>query len=172
MFGKCQFLWGRLSVRYWGNYFEESIKPARNAKGNRIGVLPQHVLAQVSGLVGAGAWHFGRRCGKGGVTCANRTRWRPFRGAGPLPKITPAPEIIVTCAANSHHLRQDYPPPASSATCIEESGLPPELVDAAKWERTGRSRRKCPRGKCPRRKWMFPKATPGSRRGILRRSRG
>ena len=253
MLGKCQFLWGRLAVRYCGNYFnyfEESIKPARNAKGNRIGVLPQHLLAQVSGLVGAGAWHFWRRCGKRGgdlrqrsareaisrrrspaenhtcamdrhhlrpeppspapgitvtcagnnhhfrhccrnwseqptgnelvgvvlslgagigscwcrclafvgagawhfwrrcgkrgVTCANGAHERPFRGAGPLPKTTPAPEIIVTCAANSHHLRQDYPPPALSATCIEGSGL----------------------------SGCFRKATPGSRRGILRRSRG
>ena len=96
------------------------IHQARNAKGNRIGVLPQHVLAQVSGLVGAGVWHFGRRCGKGGVTCANRTRWRPFRGAGPRPKTTPAPENTVTCARNHRYLRRKQPPlaPGLSTSCI------------------------------------------------------
>ena len=123
MLGKCQFLWGRLAVRYCGNYFnyfEESIKPARNAKGNRIGVLPQHLLAQVSGLVGAGAWHFWRRCGKRGGDLRQRSaREAISRRRSPAENHTcamdrhhlrpeppsPAPGITVTCAGNNHHFR-------------------------------------------------------------------
>jgi hypothetical protein len=60
MFGKCQFLWGRLAVRYWGNYFEESIKPA-TPRGIALVYCPSMcwrrylvLLAQVPGILGAG----------------------------------------------------------------------------------------------------------------------
>jgi hypothetical protein len=85
--------------------------------------LPQHLLAQVSGLVGAGAWHFWCRCGKRGVTCANGAHERPFRGAGPGQKTTPAPWTATTCAMDRHHLRPEppSPAPATTVTCAANS---------------------------------------------------
>ena len=55
-------------------------------------------LAQVSRVNGAGDSGFWRRCDFRWHTCATIARIMAFRGAGPPPKITPAPNMSTTCA--------------------------------------------------------------------------
>ena len=93
------------------------------------------LLAQVSvsGLVGVGIGPFGRRCGNRGVTCASRKHERPFYGAGPRQKTTPAPRTATTCAKDRHHPPMDRhhphqgppsPAPWTAVTCTMDRHHP------------------------------------------------
>ena len=176
MFGKCQFLWGRLAVRYWGNYFEESIKPA-TPRGIALVYCPSMcwrrylvLLAQVPSISGAGV--------EKGVSPAPTERMRahfvaqvPCRKSHLRQKSSlPAPQTATICARiirPLHHL----PPASRRVDCRQNWSMRPngsELVGRGEKVLGGKVLGKKELGE----RGCFRKATPGSRRGILRRSRG
>ena len=73
------------------------------------------------GHAGAGDGACWRRWGKEGKTCATGERMDTICGAGPPPKMPPAPKPRPSCTKTGCHLRQDpvSPAPNSGATCIK-----------------------------------------------------
>ena len=190
MFGKCRFLWGRLAVRYWATTSRNPSSPQRQGESHWC-IAPA--------CVGTGIWSCWCRClafwaqvWKRGCdlrqqnaleaisrrrspaenhTCARKHRHLRQKSS------LPAPQTATTCARIIHHLHH-LPPASRGVDCRLSWSMRPngsELVDAAKWERTGRSRRKGARGKVlgekvlgekvlgkkgTRREWMFPESYP------------
>ncbi len=79
--------------------------------------LPVQVGA-VAGAGGGGCWC---RWEKEGGTGATGVRRMAICGAGPPPKIPPAPRLGTTCTKTGQHLHQDWatPAPMSGITCTE-----------------------------------------------------
>lgn len=83
------------------------------------------VLAQVFLFAGAGVPLWWRRCGKPCATCATGERLCPFLGAGPYPKITPAPGGVMTCAKTSRYLRRGWQSPDPQCPHLRQNQLVP-----------------------------------------------
>ena len=87
-----------------------------------------YLLAQVPPNLpgfGAGMSVCWRRCGKPCATCATGERLCPFLGAGPYPKITPAPGGLMTCAKTSRYLRRGWQSPDPQCPHLRQNQLVP-----------------------------------------------
>ena len=59
------------------------------------------------------------------ATCATGERLCPFLGAGPYPKITPAPGGLMTCAKTSRYLRRGWQSPDPKCPHLRQNQLVP-----------------------------------------------